>query len=64
LPALSKIQHSGEDTLPKKIIVAISGANGVIYGVRLLQLLKKTDVETHLIVSEVGKLNLKFETDL
>ena len=48
--------------MSKKIIVAISGASGVIYGVRLLNLLKHSEYETHLIISESGKLNIKIET--
>ncbi len=46
----------------KRIIVAISGASGAIYGVRLLQLLAKMDeVQTHLTVSDAGILNLQQE---
>jgi len=49
--------------MPKRIVVGISGASGVTYGVRLLSLLKKTDYETHLIISDSGRLNIKIETD-
>ena len=49
--------------MPKRIVVGISGASGVTYGVRLLGLLKKTDYETHLIISDAGRLNIKIETD-
>lgn len=49
--------------MPKRIVVGISGASGVIYGVRLLKLLKETDYETHLIISDSGRLNIKIETD-
>jgi len=49
--------------MPKRIVVGISGASGVTYGVRLLGLLKKTDYETHLIISDPGRLNIKIETD-
>ena len=46
----------------KRIIVAISGASGAVYGVRLLQLLAAAgDVQTHLIVSDAGGLNLQQE---
>ena len=50
---------------PKRIIVAISGASGAIYGVRLLQLLGEVpQVETHLTVSAAGLLNLQHELDM
>ncbi len=50
---------------PRRIIVAISGASGSIYGLRILQTLRETpDVETHLIVSDAGWLNLQQETGL
>lgn len=48
--------------MPKRIVVGISGASGVIYGVRLLGLLRETDYETHLIISDSGRLNIKIET--
>jgi 4-hydroxy-3-polyprenylbenzoate decarboxylase len=48
--------------MSKRIVVGISGASGVIYGTRLLNLLKETDYETHLIISESGKLNIEIET--
>ncbi len=49
--------------MTKKIIIGISGASGVIYGVRLLSVLKEKEVETHLIISESGEKNLQIETD-
>ncbi len=49
--------------MSKRIVVGISGASGVIYGVRLLEVLKQTDYETHLIISKSGKLNIEIETD-
>lgn len=48
--------------MKKRIIVGISGASGVIYGVRCLQLLKQTEYETHLIISKSGRLNIEIET--
>ena len=46
-----------------RLIVGISGASGVIYGVRLLEILKDlADVETHLVLSNGGKLNISLET--
>ena len=47
----------------KRIIVGISGASGVIYGIRILEVLKTiSDVETHLVMSRFGKLNIEIET--
>ena len=48
----------------KRLIVAISGASGAIYGVRLLELLRDTDIETHLVVSRTAKVTLATETTL
>ena len=46
-----------------RLVVAITGASGVIYGIRALEVLKKLEVETHLIMSEWGAKNVKIETD-
>ncbi len=52
-------------TQPKRIVVAISGASGAVYGVRLLQVLRQIGgVQTHLTVSDAGWLNLQQELDL
>jgi len=48
--------------MPKRIIIGLSGASGVIYGVRLLSLLAEKKIETHLIISEAGKRNIEIET--
>jgi len=48
----------------KRLIVGISGASGAIYGIRLLQLLKETDVQTHLIISRTARVTIATETDL
>ena len=48
--------------MAKRIVVGISGASGVTYGVRMLELLRKTKFETHLIISKAGKLNIEIET--
>jgi 4-hydroxy-3-polyprenylbenzoate decarboxylase len=45
------------------LIVAITGATGAIYGIRLLEALRCTDVETHLIVSEWAMKTMAVETD-
>ena len=47
-----------------QLIIGISGASGVIYGIRLLEVLKDMpDVETHLVMSDSAKLNIGIETD-
>ena len=47
-----------------KLIIGITGATGVIYGIRLLEVLSDiSDVETHLILSEASKQIIKYETD-
>ncbi|HJU15102.1 MAG TPA: UbiX family flavin prenyltransferase [Stellaceae bacterium] len=47
-----------------RLIVGISGASGVIYGARLLELLQPLAVETHLVVSRAAEVTLALETDL
>lgn len=48
-----------------RLIVGISGASGAIYGIRLLQILgEHTDIETHLVISNGGKLNIALETSM
>jgi 4-hydroxy-3-polyprenylbenzoate decarboxylase len=49
--------------MSKRIVVGISGASGVIYGVRLLEVLRDVGCETHLIISKAGMLNINIETD-
>jgi 4-hydroxy-3-polyprenylbenzoate decarboxylase len=47
----------------KKIVVGISGASGAIYGVRILEVLAKAGVETHLVMSDSAKRTLVYETE-
>lgn len=47
----------------KRIIIGITGASGVIYGIEILKELNKKDLETHLIITESGKKNIILETD-
>lgn len=46
----------------KRIIVGISGASGVIYGIRLLEVLKESEVETRLVLTSAAKKNILIET--
>ena len=46
------------------IVVAITGASGVIYGIRLIETLKELKIENSLIISDAAKTVIKSETDL
>lgn len=48
----------------RRLIVGISGASGAIYGVRLLEALRGTGVETHLVMTKSAEVTLAHETDL
>ena len=48
----------------KRFIVGISGASGVIYGIRMLELLRRLNLETHLVMSRSAQVTLAHETDL
>jgi 4-hydroxy-3-polyprenylbenzoate decarboxylase len=49
--------------MPNRLIIGITGASGVIYGIRALELLKRLEVETHLILSSAAKATIAQETD-
>ena len=46
------------------LVIGMTGASGAIYGVRLLELLRACNVETHLIVSRAAQMTLAYETSL
>ncbi|MBN9031935.1 MAG: UbiX family flavin prenyltransferase [Rhizobiales bacterium] len=48
----------------KRIVVGISGASGVIYGVRMLEVLCEAGIETHLVMSRSAEVTLAHETEL
>ena len=47
---------------PRRLVIGISGASGTIYGIRMLELLKKTDIETHLVMSKSAEMTMVYET--
>ena len=46
-----------------KIVIGFSGASGIIYGIRLLEILHSINIQTYLIISEWAKKNIEIETD-
>jgi flavin prenyltransferase len=48
----------------RRLIIGISGASGVIYGVRLLELLRNAGVETHLVMTRTAEVTFAHETNL
>ena len=51
------------DTKPTRLIVGLTGATGTIFGVRLLQMLHGSGVETHLVMSAAARQTIAIETD-
>jgi flavin prenyltransferase len=47
----------------KRLILGLTGASGVIYGIRALEMLRGTDVETHLVLSPAARVTIAQETD-
>ena len=50
--------------MAQRIIVGISGASGIVYGVRALELLRSAGVETHLVMTKSAELTLHHESDM
>lgn len=50
-------------TTPKRLVVGISGASGVVYGIRMLETLRRLEVETHLVMSRSAEITMALETD-
>jgi flavin prenyltransferase len=50
-------------TRPQRLVVAITGASGVIIGIRLLQVLQPLEIESHLVLSPAAKVTIAQETD-
>jgi 4-hydroxy-3-polyprenylbenzoate decarboxylase len=53
-----------EKTGKNRIVVGISGASGVVYGIRLLEALKEVGAESHLVVTKPGEMTIGYETNL
>jgi len=55
---------SSSSTNPRRLIVGISGASGIVYGVRILQVLQHSGIETHLVMSDSARMTLSTELDM
>lgn len=51
-------------SIKKKLIIGISGASGVAYGIRMLETLRELGVESHLIMSKAAEMTIGYETHL
>lgn len=58
-----RAQRSTRSGQKRRIVVGITGASGVIYGIELLRTLSSLDVETHLILTEAAKRTICIETE-
>jgi flavin prenyltransferase len=57
-------QEVSQGCSSRRLIIGVSGASGVIYGVRALQMLKRAQVTTHLVMSKSAEVTLTYETNL
>ncbi len=48
----------------RRIIIGISGASGIVYGIRTLQIMRELGIETHLVMSKGADMTLGYETDM
>src|SRR5690242_6518896 len=65
MPPKRSIRSARVSALPAdRLIVGISGASGVIFGVRLLEVLKDSGLEVHLVMSRSAEVTLAHETRL
>jgi len=48
---------------PRRLVIGMSGASGAIYGIRMLEMLKNTDIETHVVMSKSAEMTVVYETD-
>lgn len=57
-------QKTAENSQKKRLVVGISGASGVAYGIRLLESLKDLRIESHLVMSKAAEMTVAYETKL
>jgi 4-hydroxy-3-polyprenylbenzoate decarboxylase len=58
------MSENGPDRIVRKLVIGISGASGVVHGIRLLEVLREAaNIETHLVLSNAAKTTIALETD-
>lgn len=51
-------------TMPRRMIVGVSGASGVVYAIRLLEVLRSLHIESHIVVTRPGEMTLAYESEV
>ena len=59
-----RVPSSQDLRMKRRLIVGISGATGIVYGIRLLQALREASIESHLVVTKAAEITRSYETDL
>ncbi|CAH1688482.1 flavin prenyltransferase [Hyphomicrobiales bacterium] len=59
---MTRAMHGGE--APRRLIIGISGASGIVYGVRALEILRRLGIETHLVMTRSAQITLAHEMSL
>jgi len=62
-PAAEGGEEAASDK-PLRLVVGISGASGVVYGIRMLEALLGLPIESHLVISKSAEMTIAYETDL
>ncbi len=50
--------------MTRRLVIGMTGASGVIYGIRLLEYLRDSDIETHLVMTRAAEMTLAYESEL
>ena len=64
MTTIAHIPEPENRPLKRRLIVGISGATGIVYGIRLLEALREARIESHLVVSKAAELTRSYETNL
>src|ERR1700675_2688615 len=59
-----RVPSSQDLRMKRRLIVGITGATGIVYGIRLLEALREASIESHLVVSKAAELTRAYETNL